>query len=251
MNQIQDSVNGIGFCETPTARGILQVLHTCYLDPRGGIGLIVGNAGIGKTTTIKHFAARNEGVQICTMDRTMGTMVAALSAICKKLTGHPAPKRAREISEVIINFLAWNGLILIIDEAQNLNDEVIDQLRHIYDELQEDGGGIGLVLCGNAGFKNRFNHAEAAAFAQVTSRIGPKALLAEPTDDDIELICDFRKISGSAERKFIRRCSHSSGALRTVMRLINYAGTLPDIGKPITVDHLKLAAGMMGINRQQ
>ena len=246
MNQLSLPVNGVEFCETPTARDILNVLTISTDAPDMGIGLIVGSAGVGKTTTIRHFAANNPFAHVVTMNGATTTMTAVLERICKSLMGYGS-KRVSEMHEMIVNYFMFGdddaeSQVLIIDEAQELNDQIINELRQMYDT-----GYFGLVLCGNAQFRNRFNHAEASAFAQVTSRIGMRAEIPGPTENDIEAICKFRKINGIAEQKFVIRQGRSSGALRTVTKLINIASGFPEPGETVTIDHLKAAAGMLGL----
>ncbi|MEQ8195015.1 MAG: hypothetical protein RIB59_11060 [Rhodospirillales bacterium] len=199
---------------------------------------------------MKHYAlTKNEHALVCTMNGTATTMTAALSIICKMLTSYEPPRRVMDMHEVIVNYFQWEyeeGMALIIDEAQELNDLIINELRHIYDECLENGKPIGLVLCGNAAFKNRFNHAEASAFAQVTSRIGIRADIQGPGEDDIETICDARKVFGSLERKYVLKHGRMGGGLRIVTKLINVASSHAE-GNPITITHLRTAGVMMGL----
>lgn len=244
MNEISLNLGTSEFCETPTAKKLLRVLTISSDAPDMGIGLIVGAAGVGKTTAIKYFAAQRENVHVVTMNGTATTMTNALSIICRELMGYDE-RTPRAMNEMIVNFFHFRraSRVLIIDEAQELNDAIINQLRHIYDET-----GAGLVLCGNAAFRNRFNHAEASAFAQVTSRIGIRADIPGPSEEDIEAICEFRKITGSAERELILHYSRSSGALRTVTKLIDMASAVA-IDEPLAIQHLHAAAAMLGFDR--
>ncbi len=233
---------GVGdFCPIPTAQRITDLVTIC--KEAGYIGMVVGNPGVGKTTTLEHFARNNNGAYLCTMSPAIRNMTGALSVVCKAIGA--TPERATwETHEIICHQLKWRDgeRVLLIDEAQHLPNNVIDELRCIHDET-----GLGLVFCGNKEFHDRFNRARAAAFAQLTSRVGMRLEIWEPTDDDIDAIRRHHGIEGKAEHAFLVKHAKTSGGLRSVTKLIKVGRALAGPGNPIRLEHLKAAAAMQGM----
>ena len=227
------------FCTTPTAKAILDLVAYCR-DTKG-MGLIIGNPGVGKTTALTQFAITFYEAKLCSMSPAHSSMSGALKRVCDALETFPS-RSVCETHEVICNALKWRqGVnVLMFDEAQHLTNQTIEELRCIHDET-----GVAMVFAGNATFQSRFNKAKGAVFAQFSSRISMRLELWEPTAEDIQAFCDHHKISGDKEFEFLSRHAKSSGGLRTISKLINVAYPLSGQENPISLAHLKAAAGML------
>ncbi len=244
MTMGTETVNGGGgrdFYEIPTARRILDLISIC--KECGYIGLLVGNPGVGKTTALKHFADKDDDAYYCAMAPALRSMSGVLMEVCRVMGTMPA-RTVSETHEILCHLAEWNGAkkALLIDEAQHLHNQIIDELRCIHDQ-----SGMAMVFCGNAEFHTRFNKARAAAFAQFTSRIGMRLEIWEPSDDDIIAIRDHHGIDGDGEHAFLHMHAKTSGGLRTVTRLIGVGRALAGPGNPLQLEHLKAAAGMLRV----
>lgn len=237
VNEAEDSA----FCETPTASRVLELLSYCrdYRD----MGIVVGSPGVGKTTALRRYADTHTETYFCTMRSSVSSLSAALAHICAALGEYGATKSA-ETSQIICNRIRWTGedAMLIIDEAQELKDTVINELRGIHDAT-----GLPIVFCGNRDFRSRFNNTRAAAFAQFTSRVGIRLELWESSIADIETVCRHHKVQG--KRAWTYLTDHAaSGGLRTVSKLIAPAARIAGAG-PIQLKHLKAAARLLGAEK--
>lgn len=227
-----------GFCETPTAATIINAARYCLVNQR--MGLIVGEPGIGKTTALRHFTQSTMGVHFVTINPTLRTLHAALSHIAQEIGCYPGG-RARETYEILERGLGRrHGRLLILDEAQHLSDEALEALRCIHDGTQ-----AGVLLCGNAFFRTRFNN-ERRGFGQITSRLGIRIVLEHPDAADVDSICAQREVHDPAARSFLVTQSRTVGALRLVDSLIDMATKLAGSAGAIRVKHLKDGLRMLG-----
>ncbi len=72
------------FCRTPAAAAMLEVLDATIVFKR--LGTIVGDPGVGKTTTLRWYAARDyEGVRYCVMSPAEASMSGALRRVAEAL----------------------------------------------------------------------------------------------------------------------------------------------------------------------
>jgi DNA transposition AAA+ family ATPase len=130
--------------------------------------------------------------------------------------------------------------VILIDEAQHLTNQTLEEFRCIHDET-----GVPIVFSGNATFQTRFNRAKGAVFAQLTSRVGMHLKIWESSEEDIRAYCQHHDIEGEKETLFLVRQAKASGGLRTLVKLLGIARSLTNLGEPIKIDHLKSATGMI------
>jgi len=239
INLVNRSQN-IKFVDTPTARQIFELLTYC--NDNKDIGAIVGKPGVGKTTALRQYVLAGKGVTYCTITPAVNSMTAVMKLLITQL-GYYAETRIAANHEIIIDLLErdYVGLV-IIDEAQLLNDQIIDELRCLYDH-----SNFPLVFSGNAELKSRFNNTRIASFAQFTSRIGIRLEIDEPRPGDIKTICDSLGIDGSdTTRKFMTNIAKSSGGLRIIGKIAALAGR--GIGNEEIIEHNRLidAAKLLG-----
>ena len=168
------------FCRTPVAEAMLGVIELA--QEMGLMGTIVGAPGLGKTTTLLWYAESRRGVAYCVMNPAQSSMSAMLSLVCEALGGGGGVGSGSAVLyEVACSTIDWNRVdVLLIDEAQHLNDRSLDVLRCLHDET-----GVVPIFAGNENLRSRFNNTLEAAFAQFTSRIGPKVELEMSTAGDI------------------------------------------------------------------
>lgn len=205
-----------GYTETDTSARIMNVL--AFAQSAGDLSVIYGGAGVGKTTTIRHYATFNPNVWITTMRPDTSSVASCLEEIGEAM-GVRTGSRANRLSRDICRRLEDTNGLLVIDEAQHLTVAAIEAVRSIHDAT-----GIGLVLCGNESVYARLTGGtRAATFAQLFSRVGKRLRLTRATRKDVTAIAERYGIAGERELSTLIGISQKPGALRGVVKTLRLA----------------------------
>src|SRR5262245_15553843 len=143
-------LNHFGFTEwpfsnTPDPRFVYlsprheeALAHLLYgVRERGGFVQLTGEVGTGKTTTCRYLLSQlPEGVDVALVLNPMLTPEELLATVCDELgAAYPPQARTRKafVDALYRHLLAAHGrgrrTVLIVDEAQNLSPEALEQLR--------------------------------------------------------------------------------------------------------------------------
>jgi len=209
-----------GFIMTPTAREMTEALIFAQAMPE--IVVIVAGAGLGKTRTIQEFCRTRAHADLVTMRPTTSSVHSMLLEIGFALD--VTERNPAKLDRTIGHKLRRNGrhTLLAVDEAQNLTDQAVNQLRYFLDDY-----GVGIALIGNEELYGRYgSHELKPAYAQLQSRFGLKFRRMQPLREDVDAILDAWGIENEAEE--IRRLCHvvarKPGALRLVTKTLQLAG---------------------------
>ena len=232
-----------GFVATPTADKVIAVCDFARRRPDLGIGLIVGDVGVGKTMAIDAYARGNAGVRVATMTPASTTVKYAYQVIADALDVR-VERQIRYQEDCLFLALDRPGpsrTMLIIDEAQHLSDVALDAIRGLW-----DAAGFPMVWCGNATLRSRFNRTQDAGFAQVLSRVSIRQDL-KATKADLSAWCDGVGVVDPQVRERIERYTAGSRwALRAANRLFELAREQRKDGAvtPAAVDAAARLAGL-------
>lgn len=225
-----------GFKLTPTAKRIIAQLQWAR---RGKLVVVTGHPGVGKTAVFEQFVADTPNAFLVTMSPATRSPTSMMMAVLKAAGSSSLyGARAMNLYQAIHDRLAGMHALIIIDEAQHLDDEAIEQLRAIQDVLK-----CGLCLAGNPEVMKRVQRgARTAAFAQLSSRVSWPAHYERPTDADLEIILAAWDVTRESEKKFLKGISAMGGGLRSVTQCLEMA-TLDSrsTDEERTLGHLKAA----------
>ncbi len=234
--------------ELPTLLAIHGLLKTVHERPELGIGLIVGGPGMGKTTALESFRKGRNAV-LCTMTPATATLTAGLAMIGESL-GLNVSNRAAWVHREIVRHLkskSWaderRPLILMIDESQEMRDELLQAVRHIWDQAR-----VGFVLCGNPTFPERLRHG-GGRFDQLQSRIGPRLSIPALEPGDLDAFCGFHNVTGPRACKLLADQAALGGGLRRLDRIVRVARGNSGHGAPITETQITAALQLLGYIR--
>lgn len=223
----------------------MKVAHTQTLDEismavsfaeaAGDISLIYGEAGLGKTVSLKEYAKTHPDViyiELKDCDKSVkGVCEKVLSCIGKEQRGTD-----RALVDVITNYLTSTPKLIIIDEAQHLSVRALENLRAINDVTE-----TGVVLCGNPTVYDRMHGRGQAHFAQLYSRIGIRRHISVPSLEDISSI--FSPYSLDKESLlYLHQLALLRGGIRNCVKVFSIAMQLQDDEeKPLNIAQLKTA----------
>lgn len=231
----------VQWVETPTGKRIEQALTFAHVEPT--IAVIYGNPGLGKTASIAKYQQANGNVWVATSAPASGGTQATIAQVAAALGLRYLPVTPYQQSRDIIARLRESKGLLIIDEAQHLSREAIDQLRAFH-----DASSIGLCLSGNMHVYSRVYGKENSEYlAQFSSRVGLKLVLREPTSGDVDAVLDPWNITGGAEVEFARQIAAQPGALRSLFQCLRQAHMVAHArGRPIDVKLMREARASLG-----
>lgn len=228
------------FFKTRTAAEIEEALKWAQRSPE--LIMITQPAGSGKTMTCRHYRATCPHVYMVTMSphtRTVHGMMVDLAAELEVMQHNPA-----KLTRAIGNRLARAGAptLLIVDEAQNLQDEAIDQLRHFVDVYE-----CGVALIGNDEIHSRFIRRSdiqsgGGSHAQLKSRIGKRLYYAKPHREDLLAFIEAWGVTDTKTTEFLLGIGMKGGALRQIDKTLKLASMVAHgNGEAVTLDYVKRA----------
>lgn len=240
-----------GYVPTRTASEIIETLIIAQRAP--AMVTIVLGPGMGKTYTTRHYAATHPHVTIMTMTPTTGDARTMLRVLGRAV-GVWEHRRV-EADAAIGDKLRRNGreTLLIVDEAQYLDDQAVDQLRYYLDTVR-----VGIALVGNEEFAGRYmGSARDAdgrlkpAFAQVHRRITKRLHRARPLREDIDAYVAAWRVDPQVA-ELMRAIGRRQGALGQITETMVLAHMLAaGEGVPLAAHHLEAAWANRGDDYQR
>ena len=222
------------FQATPTSSAILNRLQ--YAHHLSDFAMISGGPGIGKTAAVIQYKATHPQVFVVTCSPSCSGVQTILADILAAVGGGDKGT-PQAMSRKITAKLAETSAFLIIDEAQHLTANAVEELRAIHDRAN-----VALALIGNEDLYSRFSSmTEASMHAQVRSRIGMWYRQLRPSPQDVEVLAKAWNIDDPKALGFLRDIAMKPGALRGVTKVLRLASILKDDDGPISYSVIKAA----------
>lgn len=168
----------IPFCPIGNADMVFTIARICHNEQE--IGVLIGEAGTGKTKAAQEYARQNPDVIIVEADLSYTTKV-IFRELHKKL-GLDGSGGIYELFIDCVERLKDSDRLIIVDEAENLPYRALDMIRRLYDRAN-----IGILLIGLprliANLKGKRGE-----FKQLYSRVGIVMCIDEFSESDTKLI---------------------------------------------------------------
>lgn len=220
--------------DTPTSARLTKLLRWAQ---SGEIVLIVTTPGIGKTRAAERFAANDPNVWLATMAPStagVATMAIEVGAAIGlgEIKGSP-----QQLSRQIKSRVRGKNGLLIVDEAQELTDKALNELRSWHDQTK-----VGIALLGNETTVGQIDSRK-SALAQISSRFSIRHVQVTPMAGDMDALLDAWGIADGEQRSFLGKIGALPGALREVTHTIKIA-SVAALGarSSLTLAHLRSAA---------
>lgn len=198
--------------DTPTSKRVFAALdHSQVFHDLVVVGLA---PGLGKTATIKQFAATRPRVWVATMAPSTRGVPNALVEVLGAM-GDPDARGTPQALSRRVAAKATEGALLVIDEAQHLSQQAVDEFRSIHDKT-----GVGLVFSGDESIFSLFDGTRRSAFAQFHSRIGMRLRQSKPLVGDATVLAAAHGVTETALVKLCVEIANKPGALRGLTKTL-------------------------------
>lgn len=200
------------FLDIPTSRKIMQQLEWAQMAQ--DVVMVYSGAGYGKSTAAEEYKDRHANVWIvemkqdCSRERPCLEEIALIVGGCLEASGKS--QSSAEIRRSICGRIRNTRGLLVIDEAQFLSCQALQEVRGIYTST-----GVGLALMGNEEL-----YVRAKKVGSVWSRIGQELKLEQLCAADIEGLAAAYQVSGKAELKKLEGLATRDGGLRRVVKAL-------------------------------
>ncbi|MBB7059066.1 AAA family ATPase [Escherichia coli] len=224
------------FVETQTVKQIWTSMRFASLTE--SIAVVCGNPGVGKTEAAREYRRTNNNVWMITITPSCASVLECLTELAFELGMNDAPRRKGPLSRALRRRLEGTQGLAIIDEADHLGAEVLEELR-----LLQESTRIGLVLMGNHRvYSNMTGGNRTVEFARLFSRIAKRTAINKTKKADVKAIADAWQINGEKELELLQQIAQKPGALRILNHSLRLAAmTAHGKGERVNEDYLRQA----------
>ncbi|EBW7037448.1 transcriptional regulator [Salmonella enterica subsp. enterica serovar Bonariensis] len=208
----------------------------------GCINVVVGVPGVGKTFTARDYCS-NPNTWMITLSPAQSSVTECLLELAEALgvldlsSGKERYKTKGELCRIIRQRLSGSKGLVIVDEADHLGVDGLEQLRAI-----QDATGVGMVLIGNPKGLSKAAGNNKDDLARLYSRIARAKRLTRVKKADVDAIAEQWGIKGENELKLVHAIAEKPGALRVLTHTLKQAWiTASGEGSPLTESHIKAA----------
>ena len=212
----------VEYASTNVSSKIYDIISVCQI--KGGLAIVAGDAGIGKTKAARKFVSDNPSSSILiTINPCLTSIKSLLKAIADRIGA--SQERSRDELWLAITKKLSDGMVLIFDEAQHLTLKNIEVLRSFSDYFNDLGQTLGICFIGNTETMANIG-TKKAEFAQIANRTKQKKIYtkSEIKRDDIKKLFPLLETEKKdAEIDLLYRVTQTPQALRGAINLFSNA----------------------------
>ena len=212
------------FLYLSTQHSLAQAYLNYALLNRESIVVITGEPGSGKTLLLNKLCSQiGDHVVAAHISHTQVSPVQFLQVLLLELGFKPFGKRKVELLDMLSRFLLdqhehGRQVALVIDDAHNLSDKVLEEIRLLADIDAGKGGGMNLILCGQPALLDTL---AAPALAPLDQRVRFRFHLAALTQSETHEYIEHRLAVAGARRP------DTIFAANTTPMIYRYTGGIP------------------------
>jgi DNA transposition AAA+ family ATPase len=230
----------VDYVETTQGNMCMSVMQYCHL--RKKIGLLISEAGLGKTLTMSHYALTNRNAMLIT---SYAGIFAEniMEKILEYFGVHGQRNTENSKMEAVIKRLTGGDYILLFDECQHWNTKHIEKVRHLHDVTH-----AGVVIAGNNIVVRRMKGDDFVMFDQLFSRVAIKAdLTTKVKRQDVRSILTGMGMNNLDDAcvDFLREIGERKGHYRQMYHVLEMATAMSQReNEPIDLQRLMTAKSL-------
>lgn len=198
----------IPFLMLSTAEDVFSIAKDSQVNRE--IGVLIAEAGCGKTTAIKEYVMQNPEAILIEVDLTFTTKV--FFRVLHKRLNLDGVGSIHDLFETALTKLKDSGRLLIIDEAEYLPYKVLELVRRL-----NDHANIGILLSGMPRLLHNLSGFQ-GQFKQISSRMGMVKKLSHFTQEDVEIVVgDYFPNSNGIWKEFYKKSNGNGRILEKLM----------------------------------
>lgn len=222
------------FVMTSVAQKVFEVARIAHLDEE--IGVVYGDAGLGKTEALKEYVKRNPDVILFEAD--LGCTAKVVFADLHKKVGMDGRGSIHDLFDDLVSKLKDSGRLIIVDEAENLPYRALELLRRVHDKA-----GIGLLLVGMPRLVSNLR-GKKGEYSQLYSRIGIAGKLESlKAHDTQQIVQSILPSSNGIWKAFHEAANGNTRVLGKLLMRSQRVAELNDM--PISPDVIRETARML------
>jgi general secretion pathway protein A len=185
---------------SPTHLEGLATLEKGLTSDLSGLTLLTGEAGTGKTTLIYSLLQRDyKRVRVAHIDDPKLSFLEMMRVVMTQLQLYPAGTTKLDYLNAIDHLLDLHGkeerIAIVVDEAQVLSDDTLEELRLVSNRGQRDDRCLQLVLVGQPELAERLKKPE---LRQLNQRISSRGMLRPLTSAEAITYVESKLIAQSS-----------------------------------------------------
>ncbi|WP_370429622.1 AAA family ATPase [Actinobacillus pleuropneumoniae] len=242
----REYVEAPSFIETTTARQIFSTLR--FAQNANVLAIIHGASGVGKTQAAREYRRRYSNVWLVTASPSRSSLSEILYEIALEVGISDAPRRKGMLSRSIARKLRGAAGLLIIDEADHLPYEALEELRLLQEEITNEsdmGSGVGLVLIGNDKVYTRLKGGMSPTheYGRLWSRNAKRTSIQKTKKSDTQAVAEAWGLADNKEAlEVMQSITETGGGLRILTHTLRLAVIVAkDRNIPLNVELIQLA----------
>lgn len=220
-----------GYIPTSISEDVYHAIQYCQLER--GMMILHGDAGIGKTKGAMRFVSENPTnaiyIQATPISGTLGNTIKLLARALRV----PETRNKLDMMLAIRGRLQGTDKVIIIDEAQHLKLNTLEELRNLSDPDGMTGEkGVGICLIGNTEVYSRMLGKQEARFAQQFSRVKMSRHYSTSRVKLADIAALFPALAGEEHKRelnFLLNIGQSKWGVRGAVNVYNNAVNNEDI----------------------
>ena len=210
------------FVETTTAKQVISTLRYAQASRGDGMSVVMGAPGVGKSAAAKHYADKMPNCWLVIASPSLSGLVGFFYELAMELGIENPPRRANSLCHAIRHRLEGSNGLIVIDEADHLQLEVIEELRVMQQKV-----GVGLALVGNPTVYGKMvGDSRKVDLSRLESRIAKRLSIPKVKKSDITSIATAWGLTSNKETNLIHTIAGKRGQLRKLSHTLRLASML-------------------------